>query len=363
MANTEPFELNQPAGQKSRTVLARRLADIVGLPSSRLTPRERWIVGDLLHDILRASDVSLRSRCAQRLAGLSDAPHRLLRTLACDAFEVAQPILEECRALTDFDMLEIARAGTMEHRLALAGRDGISETVGAALAAYGEPPVVQRLLRNISAHLANPTMDHLVGAAIDEASYSPLLIRREELRPAQAFRLFWSCEHKDRLTILDRFAIDRTILIDAAEDVFPMAADEGWSDPLVMRALTYIDRRQRNRDAADLSPYGSLEGAIDSFCLEGDQSEISTEIATLSGISFSLLTKMFDDLGGESLAVLCKSTGLKWSGFDGLWRGLGRVPETDVVRQARRVYDMLSVEKAQTVLRYWNLSMEERGKA
>lgn len=363
MASAEPFELNEPTGNRARTVLARRLADIVGLPSSRLTPRERWIVGDLLHDILKASDQGLRSRCAERLSSLSDAPHRLLRTLACDVYEVARPILEECEALTDFDMLEIVRAGTMDHRLAIAGRKGISETVAAALAAYGEPPVVQRLLRNQSALLANPTVEHLVGAALDEPSYPPLLIKRDELRPAQAFRLFWGCEHKDRFLILERFAIDRTILIDAAEDVFPMAAEEGWSDPLVRRALSYIDRRQRNREAAELSAYGSLEGAIDSFCLEGDQTEISTEIATLSGITYGLLTQMFEDMGGEALAVLCKSTGLKWKSFDGFWRGLGRVPGTDVVAQAKRVYDTLSVEKAQTVLRYWNLSMEESGKA
>ncbi len=362
MAEAKPYDLTEPvATPKTRALLARRLADIVGLPSSRITPRERWIVGDLLYDVIRASDLELRRRCAERLAALSEAPHRLLRTLASDDFDVAQPILERCTALTDFDMMEIINSGTLQHRMTIARREALSETVAAALAAYGEPPVVERLLRNKTAHLAAPTLDHLVGAATEESSYAALLIRREEMRPAQAFRLFWSCEHIDRFQILDRFAVDRTILLEASEDIFPAAAKEGWSDPMVARILRYIDRRQRNREAAETSPYGSLEGVCEAMASEGATSGIIAEISRLAAVERHLVIRMIDDMAGEPLAVLCKATGLKWPFFLHMWRGLGRSEQSDPVEQARRVYDSLSVEKAQTVLRYWNLSAEDKG--
>jgi uncharacterized protein (DUF2336 family) len=361
MAQAEPLDLTEPlATPKTRAILARRLADIVGLPSSRITPRERWIVGDLLYDVIRASDLELRQRCARRLAGLSDAPHRLLRSLACDDFSVAEPILEECLALTDFDMLEVVGAGTMQHRLTIARRENLSETVAAALAAYGEPPVVERLLRNRTAHLATPTLDHLVGAAMDNPGYSALLIRREELRPAQAFRLFWGCGHDERFAILERFAVDRSILLDASEDIFPMAAKEGWSDPMVARILRYIDRRQRNRQAADESVFGSLEGVCEAMAMDGPRPEIVSELALLAAVDRRLVLQMIDDMAGEAIAVLCKATGLRWASFENIWRGLGRSLQNDPVIQARKVYDSLSVEKAQTVLRYWNLSMEDK---
>ena len=141
-----------------------------------------------------------------------------------------------------------------------------------------------------------------------------------------------------------------------------MVSAEGWDDPLVTRVLRYIDRRQRNRDAAELSPYGSLEGAVDAFCVEGGQAEIIAEIATLAAIHKRLFLRMMDDMAGESLAILCKATGLKWSNFQGLWTGLGRAVQDDAVELARKVYDSLSVEKAQTVLRYWNLSIEDADK-
>ena len=59
MANAEPFDLSEPVTPRTRAILAKRLADIVGLPSSRITPRERWIVGDLLFDVIRASDIDV----------------------------------------------------------------------------------------------------------------------------------------------------------------------------------------------------------------------------------------------------------------------------------------------------------------
>jgi uncharacterized protein (DUF2336 family) len=359
MANTEFLELNEPETMHTRTVLARRLADIVALPSSRISPQERWIVGDLLYDILRASDVELRAKCSKRLAELVDAPHRLLRTLATDVFEVAEPILEQCKSLTDFDMLEIVRCGTQQHRMTIARRENISETVAAALSAYGEPAVVERLLKNGTAILAAPTIDHLVAAVAEQPRYAALLIGRSELRPAPAFRLFWGCAHRERLMILERFSVDRTILIDAVEDVFPMAAAEGWNDPLVRRALNYIDRRQRQRDISKVSQYGSLEEVIDRMCDEGARPELLAEIAAISTINRGLLANMFDDMGGEGLAVLCKATGLKWSYFQSIWTGLGRPLDGPVAAEADKVYHTLSVQKAQTVLRYWNLSMEE----
>ncbi|WP_417495718.1 DUF2336 domain-containing protein [Maricaulis sp.] len=362
MANAEPFELIDEAPRRARNVLARRLTDIVGLPSSRLTPRERWIVADLLYDILRASDVPVRQRCARRLAGLLEAPGRLLRVLACDRYEIAQPILEESRALTDFDLLEIVQSGSLQHRMAIARRENISEIISAALVAAGEAPVVECVLKNQTTSLAAPTLDRLVGAAQDETRYARLLIRRPELRPSQAFRLFWDCEHTERVQILERFAVDRTILIDSTEDIFPMVSAEDGDDPLVTRVLRYIDRRQRNREAAELSPHGSLEGAIDAFAAEGGQVAIVEEIATLAAIHKRLLLRMMDDMAGEPLAILCKATGLKWSNFHGLWTGLGRHGQDDSVELARKVHDSLSVEKAQTVLRYWNLSVEDADK-
>ena len=73
--------------------------------------------------------------------------------------------------------------------------------------------------------------------------------------------------------------------------------------------------------------------------------------------------KIFTDSGGEPLAILCKATGLPKSAIRALWRGLKREEtESDgspsrALERAILVYDMIAVDRAQTVLRYWNWSL------
>ncbi len=73
--------------------------------------------------------------------------------------------------------------------------------------------------------------------------------------------------------------------------------------------------------------------------------------------------KILTDPAGEPLAVLCKATGLPRDAIVSLWRGLKR-PETDsegrpvaALERALTTYDMMAVDRAQTVLRYWGWAL------
>ena len=189
-----------------------------------------------------------------------------------------------------------------------------------------------------------------------------MLLRRPELRPNHAYVMFWWCDATARATILQRFAVSREVLQEAAGDVFQIAAAEGWDDPLARKALQFIERRQRNRAAIEKSPYGSLEEAI-AAAAPGMTREAAEEISYLSGLKPMTGAKIFTDPGGEPLAVLCKATGLPRTAIKALWRGLRR-PETDPdgapsseLERVLIVYDMIAVDRAQTVLRYWNWAL------
>ena len=91
--------------------------------------------------------------------------------------------------------------------------------------------------------------------------------------------------------------------------------------------------------------------------------DVAEEISYLSGIKPETGARIFTDPGGEGLAVLCKATGLPKQAIRALWRGLKR-SEVDGVggtspalERVMVVYDMIAVDRAQTVLRYWNWSM------
>ena len=339
---------------RARQRLTRRLADIVCLPESRVSPQERWMTADVLEELLRNAAPELRAKVAERLADQAEAPAGLLRRLAQDDFAVAAPIVERSQALTDFDMMEIARKGGPQHQMALARREQVSETVAAALASASGPDVLALLLRNPGVRLAPQTTDFLVRELRDNDRLAELLIKRAELRPNQAFALFWSVSHTLRRLILERFSVSRAILQDAASDVFPIAAAEADHDGDVAEALSYIDRRQRNRAMAERSAHGSLENALSAFARRRDDAELQSEIAALAGIRLDLAARIFADLGGEPAAVLAKATGLSRGHLE-LLVDASPADQADPRRdQAHLVFDTLSVDKAQTVLRYWN---------
>jgi uncharacterized protein (DUF2336 family) len=188
------------------------------------------------------------------------------------------------------------------------------------------------------------------------------LLKRQELRPSHAYIVFWWADADSRRAILQRFAVSREVLQDAVSDVFSMAAEEGWRDPLTRKALQFIERRQRNRSAIARSRFGSLDEAVQE-AERGLSRELTEEISYLSGIKPMTGAKILTDTGGEPLAILCKATGLPRAAVRSLWRGLRR-PETDAagnispaLERVLTVFDSIAVDRAQTVLRYWNWAL------
>jgi uncharacterized protein (DUF2336 family) len=357
-----PEEAARPA-HRARLALLKRLADVVSLPSSRVNTFERSVTADVLVDMLRDADLDERMRVAQRLAPLSEIPNCLVRLLLCDDLDVAYVLLSECAALTDADLLDCARRATGAHRRAIATRKGVSEVVTEALVSGGESLVIEALLRNHDARFSATAIETAVAMSQQQSQLLPMLLRRPELRPSHAYVLFWWAEADTRRAILQRFAVSREVLQEAAGDVFALAAQEGWSDELARKALQFIERRQRNRQAIEASPFDSLEAAVAAAAEQGMSREMADEIAYLAGIKQVTGAKIFADPGGEPVAILCKATGLRRNWLLALWRALGR-PETtetgepapDLARVVM-IYDMVAVDRAQTVLRYWNWSL------
>ena len=169
--------------------------------------------------------------------------------------------------------------------------------------------MIEALLKNTMAVLSPASVEMIVAATRDSPRFIPTLLKRAELRPSHAYAMFWWAEPDCRKTILQRFAVSREILQEAAGDVFAMAMEENWQDPLSRKALQFIERRQRNRAAIAKSPFDSLEQAVAS-AQTGLSRETAEEISYLAGLKPMTGAKIFTDPCGEPLAILCKATGL-----------------------------------------------------
>jgi uncharacterized protein (DUF2336 family) len=360
-----PFASPEPepaAKPRSRAALLKRLADVVCLPASRINAFERSMTADLLVEMLRDAVVTEREKVARRLANLTEMPGVLVRLLLRDELPVARALLENSPVLSDADLISCLYNSTQDHRRLIAQRRGVSEVVADALVDMDETGVTEILLKNDLTRFSHQGLENIVAASRDNPQMIPLLLKRVELRPSHAYVMFWWSDADARRTILQRFAVSREILQDAVGDVFPLASAEGWQDPLSRKALQFIERRQRNRAAIDKSPYDSLEAAV-AAGQNGMTRETAEEISYLSGLKPMTGAKIFTDPGGEPLAILCKATGLPRGAVRALWRGLRR-PETDAsgapspgLERVLTAFDTIAVDRAQTMLRYWNWSL------
>ena len=294
---------------RARGILLRRLADVVCLPTSRVNVFERAMTADLLVDMLREAEPAERKKVAARLSGMMEIPASLVGFLLRDEVDVAEELLINAAVLSDADLLDCARMTGLEHRRLIALRGGVSEVVCDVLIEFGEILVLECLLKNNDARFSTGGIEAVVALTRGDARLTSALLKRPELRPAHAYMLFWWADAETRNVILRRFAVSREILQDAASDIFAMAAEENWQDPVSRKALQFIERRQRSRVVSEDEAAKSLEDAV-TGAQHGLTGDIAEEISYLSGIKPETGARIFTDPGGEGLAVLCKATGL-----------------------------------------------------
>ena len=351
------------ASSSVRRQLAKRLSDVICIPSSQLTPQERHMAGDVLVELMRDADIELRESVAKRLVMLNEAPRTILLMLAKDDIRVARYVLEESKSLTDSDLIQIGRKVSGEHRKVIAQRRHISDAVVDAIVEFLEEDVVETLLKNKGANFSETALQRILTVSRSHPAYVELLVKREELRPSHGLTMFWWADGATRRKILHRFAVTRNVLQESCQDLFPKAAAEGWSDPGVRKALQFIERRQRNRAAMERSDFDTLEEAIEAAEISGLTRALTEEISYIAGIKPATGAQILTDKTGEAIAILCKAPGVKRNYIEKVWRALRR-PVHDVdgeihpdLASVIQVYDVISTDKAQTVLRYWNWSL------
>ena len=235
-------------------------SDVICIPASQLTPQERHMAGDVLVELMRSTDAQLRESVAKRLVMLNEAPRTILVLLAKDDIKIARHVLEKSKSLTDSDLIQIAQKVSTEHRKMIAQRRKVSDSVVDVIVQFLEEDVVETLLRNKGAEFSETALQRILTVSRGHQPYVELLTKRVELRPSHGLTMFWWADQPNRKKILARFAVTRKVLQESCGDLFQKAAHEGWNDSGVRKALQFVERRQRNRAAAERSKFEGLEG-------------------------------------------------------------------------------------------------------
>ncbi len=157
--------LNGDSNILERDQLFRNMAQLYSYVSDRCDDEQVTQYDEVLCQLAELVEVEARTHVAKLLAPLERAPGNVVAKLANDKIEVAAPLLEFSNVLSDDDLIDIVANQSEEHRVAIAGRNNVTERVGDAIVEHGAGPSLVRLVQNSQAELGKQTLHKLVARA------------------------------------------------------------------------------------------------------------------------------------------------------------------------------------------------------
>jgi uncharacterized protein (DUF2336 family) len=148
------------------------VTELLGLVSDPRGDNLLHVYDSVMLRLAEMVEPAARVEIAAQLAHLRRAPDGIVRKLALDEIEIAQPLLICSPVLTDDELIGIAQIRGNAHRRAIAARPGIGETVTRALAERGDDSVRRVLAGNVSARFSEEGARHLS----DQARRDPEIV-------------------------------------------------------------------------------------------------------------------------------------------------------------------------------------------
>ena len=352
------IDLSRERSSAGRVVLAATLSELFNERNSGLSDSERSLMFDIMRRMVHECEICVRKTLAMYLAASKDAPADLIATLANDEIDVAYPVLTESGVLKDMDLIEVVRNCTFQHQLAVAVRDGLSADVSSALVETGNEDVARALLENGTAEIRPETMETLAERSKAETSLQEPILRRADVSPELAKRMFMWVSVALRCHIIEHFDVSQVDL-----------------DQLMERAaLEELEKVQGDLRLGNSLAGGLAEEEIDGATAPelmvqalqaGDVPLFISLFRKVSGLRKNLIMRLMIEPGGEGLAVACKGLGFSRTFFSTLYtlsrkatpgQGQGgERNEASALRQALDFFDNTKEAECKKLLQRWHL--------
>jgi uncharacterized protein (DUF2336 family) len=343
---------------KGRTALAGVVSELFFESRQKYGPREIELMTDILGQLIRDVEMSVRRALAEKIATRKDAPRDLLLILANDEIKVAHPILMQSPVLKDEELIEIISHRTAEHQLAIALRQSVSARVSDALVAAGNEGVIKTLLENENAEVSQSTMNYLVEQSRRIDGYQKPLLDRKDLTPELAKRMYWWVSAALREHILQNYDVDESALDGTIEETVK---------DIIAETRTAAQKKTKN--AYELVEHLHKTNALSPKFLiqvlrEGEIPLFEAMFAKVTGLSAAFTKRVLYEPGGLGLAVACRATNIDKPDFASIFllSRQGRPGDKTVdpreLTKALSVYDVLDLNATKTVLARWRLEAD-----
>ena len=241
-----------------------------------------------------------------RLAPLEKAPRNMVHKLSRhDDIEIAQPVLEQSKILSDEFLIEIAKTKSQAHLVAIAGRPHIREAVTDVLVDRGDLAVARKIAANRGAKFSRFGHSRVALRAEQDELTAEAFVQRPDIPPDLFDELVRKATESVRQKLLAKAApemrarVSKTVT-EVSKEV--ARAEDPRNRPAAIRSV-----------AVSLKPDMAMLRAQVSRCARsGKPSELIDALASLCGVSNYVVKNLVRQQAAETVVILGKATGLGW---------------------------------------------------
>lgn len=289
-----------------RAEVLRRVTDLFIHGSGSFSDEQIDLFDGVMSKLVENIELGARAAFGSRLAGVADAPRKVIRELAFDdAIEVAAPVLTHSARLDEATLVENARTRGQGHLLAISGRSALSEAVTDVLVDRGNHQVVASTAGNSGAKFSTSGVSTLVKKAQHNGDLAMCVWSRPDIPRADLLKLFAQASEavRGKLEAADprRAALIRTVVADASNEIQAVARAGSHEHT---QALTHV---QSLHSQALLD-----EARLIGFVREGSFDKTAVALSLMCDLPIGLIERALVQSEPEQLLVLAKAIDLSW---------------------------------------------------
>lgn len=301
-------------GVASKAEIYLAVTSLYRVEDVRLTPRERALIHDILRQLTKDVEMSIRISLAQKLADDPSAPYELITMLADDRIEVARPVILRSPLLLEKDLLHLALECSEGHQVAVASRPNIGESITEALSKNTRESVLMALVRNATARLSHESFVRLSETAKRIEPLCEPLARREDLPSEIGMQMCGYVSETLKAFILNNYSVRLEKLQNALD-----ATQTEIRQP---RPATTDDDKQENADRLidKLYTAGQLKaGFLVRILRQGDIELFELGLSRMLDVPLTKARQILYEMGPTTVALACRATGIDRSVFSTIY--------------------------------------------
>ncbi len=344
-------ELNEAVAShnvRQRVRILQQVTDLFAAGSRSYSNEQISLFDDVLRELSTDIEIKARAKLAHRLAGMDNAPPKIIRALAFDdVIDVAGPVLATSQQLSDEDLVENAQTKSQEHLLAISQRLMLSEAVTDVLVERGDQRVVHKVVRNKGARFSLAGYDKLTNRARTDRKLTLALGKRSDIPRQYFLKLLEAASSSVRA----KLEADNPEAADAIRDTIDnvatsMQREVREASPEYATAVREAKRR--------FSVGTVTEASVHAPARAQEFEKTVVALARLGRFSVDLVERALLDEGEDMLLLLAKAAGCSWTTTRELllmYAGNRNMGPDDVSRAFDR-YKKLSRETAQNIVSF-----------